>query len=88
MYYYEVAPNKIVRSDTDTFTYASAERLSPGGIVEIEIGKQKAVGIVLEEVAKPAYPTKPIIRLLETEPLPARLVVATEWLSRYYARLS
>ncbi len=85
MYYYEVAPNKIVRSDTDTFTYASVERLSPGGIVEIEIGKQKAVGIVLEEVAKPAYPTKPIIRLLETEPLPARLVVATEWLSRYYA---
>ena len=85
MYYYEVAPNRIVRSGSDRFTYASEERLQVGQIVEIELGAKAAVGVVLEEVAKPEYTTKPIVQIIETTPLPSHLVAASQWLSRYYA---
>lgn len=84
MYYYEVAPNRIVRSGSDRFTYASEERLQVGQIVEIELGAKAAVGVVLEEVAKPEYTTKPIVRIIEMTPLPSHLVAASQWLSRYY----
>lgn len=85
MYYYEVAPNRIVRSGSDRFTYASEERLQVGQIIEIELGAKAAVGVVLEEVAKPEYTTKPIVRIIETTPLPSHLVAASQWLSQYYA---
>lgn len=84
MYYYEVAPNQIIRANSSSFTYSSSSVLSVGQIVVIEVGKKALSGIVLRRVAKPHYETKPITTLIETSPLPQPLVQLAEWLSDYY----
>lgn len=85
MYYYEVAPNQIIRADHNTYTYASEVPLSVGHIVIIEVGRKSIVGVVVQEVKKPAYTTKPILSLVEQQPLPTPLLKLALWLSEYYA---
>ncbi len=85
MQYYEVAPNVIVRAGSNTFTYSSEEDLEAGQIVEIEVGKKKHIGVVIEAVAEPNYATKNIIRKLENKPLPPALIKLAHWMSEYYA---
>ncbi len=84
MYYYEVAPTQIIRAGSDTFTYASTNRVLVGAIVVIEVGKKKLVGLVMNEVKKPTYTTKLIVDTIESSPLPAQLVSLASWLSIYY----
>ena len=67
MFYYEAAPNQIVRADADTLTYSSEVELALGTIVEIPIGKKSAIGVVIQKTTKPNYATKPIIRALENK---------------------
>ncbi len=85
MHYYEVAPNQIVRAGSDVFTYASDQPLAIGGIVTIEVGTKTLVGIVIGEVPKPSYATKPIASIIEPDPLPAPLVATAQWIASYYA---
>lgn len=85
MYYYEVAPNQIVRSDHDYFTYSSKSLLDIGQIVLIEVGKKQMVGIVMNTVNKPKFPTKEITSTLNSIPLPKQLVDLALWMSKYYA---
>lgn len=85
MLYYEVAPNAIIRAGSDTFTYASSQKLSIGQIVEIEVGKKKFVGIITKSATKPAYDTKEISQIVEQTPLPHQLVSLSLWMSSYYA---
>ena len=82
--FYEVIPGKIFRKDADFLTYSSEEELKIGQIVEIPLGKTKTVGLVYKKVAKPDFPTKPINRILYSEPLPKHLVKLAVWLSEYY----
>lgn len=84
MYYYEVAPNRIVRSDQSTFTYAHPTVLTPGTIVRVPVGRMILVGIVVKKVAKPAYATKAIEGIVDTTPIPQPLLDAAYWLSEYY----
>jgi len=85
MQYYEVAPNQIVRSGQDSFTYSSVEALEIGQIVEVPIGKKILPGVVLRKASKPTYDTKSIHSLIETIPLPIQLVELSQWISEYYA---
>lgn len=85
MYYYLVSPIKIVRSDASSFTYSSEERLPTGTIVEIEIGKAKNIGIILQEVRRPVFEVKAIIKIVEKYPLPIELIQTAAWMSKYYA---
>lgn len=85
MYYYEVAPNQIIRAGSDVFTYASAEHLLPGTIVRIEVGKKQLVGIIMAEVKKPNYDTKSILDRVESEHLPHELLRVATWLASYYS---
>lgn len=85
MHYYEVAPNQIVRANSASFTYSSTEPLQIGQIVSIEVGKKSLVGVVLREVAKPNYETKPIVSLIESAALPEPLMQLAAWLGEYYA---
>ncbi|HEV7952278.1 MAG TPA: primosomal protein N' [Candidatus Saccharimonadales bacterium] len=85
MHYYEVAPNQIIRATSDSFTYASETILSIGTLVLIEVGKKSLTGIILREVSKPSYETKPISAIIEDKPLPEQLVALAQWLSTYYA---
>lgn len=85
MYYYEVAPTRIVRLESHVFTYASSDQLSPGQIVEIEAGKKKFIGVIVREVKRPSYATKEILAVLDIPPLPSPLLHLADWLSTYYS---
>ncbi|MEI7918014.1 MAG: primosomal protein N' [Candidatus Saccharibacteria bacterium] len=84
MHYYEVAPNQIIRMDSDFFTYSSEVILAIGQIVLIEVGKKQIVGVILRKTTKPKYNTKPIISIIEPNPLPHQLIQLSLWLSKYY----
>jgi primosomal protein N' (replication factor Y) len=85
MHYYEVAPNQIVRASSAFFTYASEQPLAIGQLVVIEVSKKKLTGVILRPAKKPAYDTKPIVSIIEEQPLPEALVNLALWLSDYYA---
>lgn len=85
MHYYEIAPNVIIRLNAQVFTYHSAEPLSTGSIVRIEIGKKTHVGVITKEVPAPSYETKPVIDVVYDTPVPIPLLESTLWLSEYYS---
>lgn len=85
MHYYEVAPTQIVRSGSDTFTYASEQPLVIGQLVRISVGKKLMNGLITQAVAKiPDYAVKPIDAVLENRPLPKNYIALAQWLSSYY----
>ncbi|MES2876374.1 MAG: primosomal protein N' [Patescibacteria group bacterium] len=85
MYYYEVAPTQIVRSGTDSFTYASNEQLTPGQVVRVSVGKKLMNGLVLHSTGEPSYATKSIEHVLEATPIPVAYIGLAQWVSAYYA---
>ncbi len=84
VHFYEVAPTKIVRSNTSTFTYHTPEVLSVGQLVTIPVGKQILTGLVIKKVPKPSFNTKAVASIIEPTPLPKALVKLSLWLSDYY----
>jgi primosomal protein N' (replication factor Y) len=84
MWFYEVAPTRIVRADQATFTYESNKPLNAGTLVTIPIGKQTSIGVVMKSVGKPAYVTKPITDSIEPHSIPQSLVELALWLAEYY----
>ena len=84
MWFYEVAPTKIVRSGVSAFTYHANEQLPVGQLVTIPVGKQTLNGVILKEVPKPTYETKEISSITEAQPLPMSLIELSLWLSEYY----
>lgn len=84
MWFYEVAPTKIVRTNTSAFTYHSDMELTVGQLVAIPVGKQTLNGLILKKVSKPTYETKEITSVIEDRPLPAPLVDLALWISEYY----
>jgi primosomal protein N' (replication factor Y) len=85
MYFYEVAPTKIFRAGGDTLTYNYSQKLKSGTIALIPLGKKTIPGLIIKEVEKPNFPTKPIQKILYSQPLPQHLLNATLWISDYYA---
>ncbi|RWZ78540.1 MAG: primosomal protein N' [Candidatus Microsaccharimonas sossegonensis] len=83
-YYYEVAPLRIIRHESSTFTYAASEPLAVGQVVTIEVGKKLLVGVVMSSVKKPNYKTKEITAIIEKTPIPEPLVKLALWLADYY----
>ena len=84
MYYYEIAPSKIVRAGSNTFTYASTEELTIGSFVAVPVGKTTLTGLVITRTTKPEYPTKEISSVLEIPPLPQPLISTGLWIAEYY----
>ena len=84
MHYYEVAPNQIVRAGSAAFTYSFDTELKIGTLVIVSVGKKEMIGVVVNAVKEPSYPTKSIISIIETTPLPHQLVSLASWLSTYY----
>ncbi len=85
MKYYEVAPTRIIRAGSDSFTYASEQVLSVGTIVVVELGSKQFPGVIISEVKKPSYDTKQIVSVVEQTPLPTALIETMHWMSQYYA---
>lgn len=85
VYYYEVAPLKIVRAQQHVLTYSYNSALPVGQIVTIPVGKTKLVGLVINKVKKPTYDTKQVDSVFDIKPLPISLVKTALWMSNYYA---
>lgn len=85
MYYYEVAPTKIVRTGVDVFTYHSAAQLAHGAVVRMPVGKTSCLGVVMRNVTKPSFVTREITADITSRPLPPQLIATAKWMSSYYA---
>lgn len=81
--FYEVIPSKLF-GPQPVLTYSSDQNLQPGHIVEIPLGKAKTVGIVKKLVQAPTFKTKPITKLLYSQPLPTHLLKTADFLADYY----
>lgn len=75
----------MARGDQSSFTYEFDGNLPMGSLVRVSVGKKLANGIVLQEVSKPTFNTKPIDIILEAKPLPEELLKAASWLGEYYS---
>ena len=84
MNYYEVAPTKIVRSNSNTFTYSSSTPLLIGSLVIVSVGKSQIVGVVMSRVPRPSYATKDILNVIDMPNLPQELVELALWMAEYY----
>lgn len=89
--YYQVIPTKIFRQDLHALesllTYSFPEKLKPGQIVLIPLGKSIVPGIIHHSINPPKDPSfqiKPISSVLPLPPLPDHLLQAATWLSQYY----
>jgi len=86
MRYFEVAPTKLIRAESATFTYHTPDStIAIGSLVLIPVGKKEIVGVVVEKSNKPTYPTRAILHSLPYPALPAELVKTALWMSEYYA---
>lgn len=69
----------------DIFTYHSEDTIAVGTIVKVEVGKKETIGVVVGEVKKPSFATKPVLATVEDRPLPGAIIELAEWLAEYYA---
>lgn len=84
MKYYLIAPAKTFHSSDNLLTYSSETPLKNGQIVEIPLGRQSTIGIVVKNTTQPDFDTKSITKIIYEQPLPKKLVDALFWLSSYY----
>ncbi len=84
MYYFEVAPTKIIRIDKYKFTYSSAFDLGIGSVVKIEIGKLNITGVVIKKVSEPKFATKEIQSVIYDNAIPEALIQTALWTAKYY----
>ena len=76
MYYYEVAPLKIVRQTAHVFTYHSSVVLDAGAIVSVPVGTRSHIGVVMGSVPRPAFETRELGKAIYDVPLPRALLAA------------
>lgn len=84
MYFYEVAPLKVIRQDSAAFTYHSDEKLPIGTVVNISVGEQKHTGIIWKKAEKPTYKTKPIEQIFYSLIIPVSLRKTADWIADFY----
>ena len=84
MKYYLIAPAKTFHSSDNLLTYSSETPLKIGQIVEIPLGRQSTIGVVVKNTTQPDFDTKSITKIIYEQPLPKKLVDALFWLSSYY----
>lgn len=82
--FFEVIPTEVFRENGGILTYQSDQKLLPGQLVLIPLGRRTIIGIVLKKVPQVDFPTKPIIRLIHPTPIPHHLLKSILWLSQYY----
>jgi primosomal protein N' (replication factor Y) (superfamily II helicase) len=71
--------------DAKVLTYEHKDRLAPGQIVEIPLGRRSSLGVVHESVAQPEFKTKSMLRVLDLPQLPEELTSLASWMADYYA---
>ena len=84
MFYYYVWVRSHKYHGREPLTYASAERLASGTIVQVEMLKELVLGIISGPTTQPRFQTKQIARIYDLPPLPAHLLKVAQWLLAYY----
>lgn len=84
MYFYHVLARLGSYHGADYLTYHSEDKLLPGNVVQISVRKKQVLGVVMEEVSKPPFATKPIDSVVFPEVLPATIMGLIDWLIAYY----
>ncbi|MBQ9019716.1 DEAD/DEAH box helicase family protein, partial [Candidatus Saccharibacteria bacterium] len=82
--FYEVIPTRIFRQGAGILTYHSDQPLTPGQVVLVPLGKKTVPAIVWQKVTQVDFPTRPITKILYSQPLPSHLLKSLHWLSEYY----
>lgn len=82
--FFEVIPTEVYRQGGGALTYSATEKLQPGQIVLIPLGRKTVTGVIWRKVQKVDFPTKPIAKVICPVPMPIHLVKAIFWLSKYY----
>ena len=82
---YEIIPTKVFRKGAEVLTYAYDGELVPGQVVEVPLGKQKCVGVVLRKVklSDPEFQIKEIEQVSDYV-IPKWLMRAVKWMAEYY----
>lgn len=81
-YYIWVRSNRYHGSEP--LTYSSDKVLVTGQIVEVELQKERVLGIITGTTSKPRFQTKNIELILNLPPLPPALIKVSQWLIQYY----
>ena len=84
MFYYEVGVEKKAIKNQGVLTYESANKIPLGSVVRVSIGRNFANGLIVKEVKKPTYKTKPIDSVIQPKAIPKELVDTALWMSQYY----
>ncbi len=82
-YYYEVSVSLPATWKKNLYTYSSNELLEIGAIIKVPFGSSEKLGLVVKEVSKPDFKTKPLSSSLELN-LPKVSVEFMDWLNSYY----
>jgi primosomal protein N' (replication factor Y) len=85
MNFYEVWVRSVSYRGTDALTYHYSEKLPTGSFVKVELQKNEVWGVVVKNVAKPAFKTKAIIKVVDTAPLPMALLSLGKQVLQFYA---
>lgn len=83
--YYEVYVASQRYQKREPLTYSFDESLKRGDVIEVPLGKNTVVAVVVRLTKKPDFVTKPIYKKIESAGIPDELIGLTEWLSDYYA---
>jgi primosomal protein N' (replication factor Y) (superfamily II helicase) len=84
MRYYEVLVGALAYHGNDALTYSSDATLRVGQIVRVALRERSTLGIVVREVSKPSFPTKPLAAIAPYPPVPAESLSLLHWLRAYY----
>lgn len=84
MYYYTVWVSGAQFHGNEPLTYESNEPLQSGSIVLVPLHRSRKLGVIFEEVKKPSFATKSIIKIAATQPLPDAMLPLFSWLRTYY----
>ena len=84
MHYYKMWVSSPRYHGDSALTYSSETPLKIGSIAIVPLQNQTIVSLVVEEVPKPSFRTKSILRVVSTSLLPEQLTELIEWLKDYY----
>ncbi len=84
MKYYEVLVGDSQFHGDGALTYSRDGVLLPGRVVRISLRSRSALGLILREVPKPSFSTKPIAAAADSPPIPQQVLALLLWLREYY----
>lgn len=84
MNYFEVWVASQRYHGTKPLTYSHGYSLPHGVVVAVELQNRPVLGVVLKQVPKPKFKTKPISKIVSEEPVPVQQLELIEWMRAYY----